>query len=103
MRTDDEEHLGAAAAVAAVEEADALRLVAVRVPAHLAVRHCCSPATPPTASARRARVSFSLPPPRAVGLLALALTVSKGSIGPGMGGRQLEAEKMRRGKTRGWG
>jgi hypothetical protein len=44
VRTDDEEHLGGAAAVAAVEEADALPLVAVRVPAHLAVRHCCSPA-----------------------------------------------------------
>lgn len=44
VRTDDEEHLGGAAAVAAVEETDALPLVAVRVPAHLAVRHCCSPA-----------------------------------------------------------
>jgi hypothetical protein len=41
VRTDDEEHLGGAAAVAAVVDADALPLVAVRVPAHLAVRHCC--------------------------------------------------------------
>jgi hypothetical protein len=40
VRTDDEEHLGGAAAVAAVEEAHALPLVAALVPVHLAVRHC---------------------------------------------------------------
>lgn len=48
--TDDEEHLGGAAAEAAVEEADAVPLVAVLVPVHLAVRHCSSSQQFPTAS-----------------------------------------------------
>lgn len=61
VRTDDEEHLGGAAAVAAVEEPDALPLVAIRVPVHLAVRHCCSPpATLPP------------PPPGSASLLVIA-------------------------------
>lgn len=48
--TDDEEHLGGAAAEAAVEEADAVPFVAVLVPVHLAVRHCSSSQQFPTAS-----------------------------------------------------
>uniref|UniRef100_A0A0A9DPI3 Uncharacterized protein n=1 Tax=Arundo donax TaxID=35708 RepID=A0A0A9DPI3_ARUDO len=49
-QSDDEEHLGGAAAVPAVEEPDALRLVAVLVPVHLAVRHCCSLASDSSSS-----------------------------------------------------
>jgi hypothetical protein len=95
VRTDDEEHLGGAAAVAAVEEPDALPLFPVRVPAHLAVRHCCSPATlpPPPGSA-----TFSLSPPRAIGSGFDRLGSS-----PGMDvGWKAGIEKRGWEKTRGW-
>ena len=83
MRTDDEEHLGRAAAVAAVEEADALPLVAVGVPAHLAVRHCCSPATL-LLLIQQARLVLVTAAARG---WFLALTVSRGiRSGNGMGG-----------------
>ena len=98
VRTDDEEHLGGAAAVAAVEEPDALPLVAVRVPAHLAVRHCCSPAALPPPPRFSYLLEFSLSPPRAIGSGFDRLGSS-----PGMGvGWKARIEKRGREKTRGW-
>ena len=98
VRTDDEEHLGGAAAVAAVEEPDALPLVAVRVPAHLAVRHCCSPAALPPPPRFSYLLEFSLSPPRAIGSGFDRLGSS-----PGMGvGWKAGIQKRGREKTRGW-
>jgi hypothetical protein len=58
-RTDDEQHLGGAAAVPAVEQPDALRLVAALVPVYLAVRHCLLLAGDSPSSRRRPGIPYT--------------------------------------------